>query len=97
LAERLASDIGPSYPYQQHALCAARAILAEAGGETEEAARLYSEAAERWEGFGVVPERALALLGRGRCLLALSDPAAGGALRQAREIFATLGASPLHR
>jgi class 3 adenylate cyclase/tetratricopeptide (TPR) repeat protein len=94
LANRLASGLEPLYPYQEYALRAARAILAEAGGETEEAARLYSEAAERWEGFGVVPEQGFALLGRGRCLLALRDPAAGEALRQAREIFATLGAVP---
>jgi hypothetical protein len=40
-------------------------------------------------------ERAHALLGHGRCLLGLGRPAeAREALRAAREIFASLGATP---
>ena len=38
------------------------------------AATLYAEAAARWQEFGNVPERAYALLGQGRCLLALGQP-----------------------
>ena len=38
-----------------------------------DAARLYAEAAERWQEFGNVPERAYALLGQGRCLVALGE------------------------
>jgi tetratricopeptide (TPR) repeat protein len=95
LAERLASGFEPDLPYREHALCAARAILAEARGEAEEGARLYAEAAGRWELFGVVPERGFALLGEGRCLLALRRPAeAVEALRRAREVFSGLGAKP---
>ena len=45
----------------------ARAALAEAGGETAEAAPLYAEAAERWLAYGSVVEQAYALLGHGRC------------------------------
>jgi tetratricopeptide (TPR) repeat protein len=95
LAERLARGFEPIHRYQEHALCAARAMLAEGRGEAEEAARLYGEAATRWEGFGVVPERGLALLGEGRCLLALGRPIeAVEALRWAREVFSGLGAKP---
>jgi class 3 adenylate cyclase/tetratricopeptide (TPR) repeat protein len=95
LAERLASTFDAAYPYEEDAVCAARAMVAEAQVETEKAAGLYAEAAERWEGMGVVPERALAHLGQGRCLLALGRPAeAEGPLRRAREVFARLGAKP---
>lgn len=60
----------PVFSLHEHALRAARAILAEAGGELEEAAGLYSEAADRWRSFGNAPELAYALLGQGRSLLA---------------------------
>jgi class 3 adenylate cyclase/tetratricopeptide (TPR) repeat protein len=95
LAERLASSTVATYPYEKHAVCAARAMAAEAQGETEGAAGLFAEAARRWEGMGVVPERAFAHLGEGRCLLALGRSAqAYGPLHQAREVFASLGAKP---
>jgi Flp pilus assembly protein TadD len=95
LAERLASSTVATYPYEKHAVCAARAMAAEAQGETEGAAGLFAEAARRWEGMGVVPERAFAHLGEGRCLLALGRSAqAYGPLNQAREVFASLGAKP---
>ena len=67
---------------------AARAATAEAHGHTDEAARLYREAAGRWLEFGSVVEQAYALLGLGRC----------GDVKAAREgnaIFARLGASPV--
>jgi tetratricopeptide (TPR) repeat protein len=96
LAERLASGLEPVYPYREHALVTASAILADARGETEAAADLYADAAERWERFGVVPEQGFALLGQGRSLLALGrDPEALGPLRQAREIFSSLQAAPV--
>ena len=95
LAERLASSFEATYPYEEHAVCAARAVVAEARGETEGAAGLFEEAAKRWVGMGVVPERAFAHLGQGRCLLALGRSAqAYGPLHQAREVFAGLGAKP---
>jgi hypothetical protein len=69
--------------------------LAEARGAHQPAADAYVGAAERWERFGVVPEQGLALLGQGRCLLALGRPAdATHALRTAREIFHMLKAAP---
>ncbi len=95
LAERLAGGDQPRSPYASHALIAATAALAEARGDRQAAAEGYAETAERWELFGVVPERAFALLGRGRCLAGLGRPTeATDVLRQAQEIFARLGAAP---
>ena len=46
------------------------------------------------EHHGNVPEQAYALLGHGRCLVALGDPAAGEPLRQAAEMFSSMGYRP---
>jgi class 3 adenylate cyclase/tetratricopeptide (TPR) repeat protein len=69
---------------------AADAILAEASGAPHDAARLYADAAVRWDQFGNVPEHAHALLGAGRVLLALGRPDAAEPLEVARDIFASL-------
>ena len=66
----------------------ARALLAAAQGNADEAAVLYAEAAERWATYGSVVEQAYALLGLARC----GD---AKALVQAEAIFARLGASPV--
>ncbi len=85
----------PRNAYAEHALVAANAALTEARGDLQAAADSYLDAADRWERFGVVPELAFALLGRGRCLLGLSRPTeATLILRQAREILSRLGAAP---
>jgi hypothetical protein len=68
-----------------------RAQLAESRGERADAAELYGDAAERWRKFGNVPERAYALLGQGRCLAGLGNPAAEQPIREARELFASMG------
>jgi tetratricopeptide (TPR) repeat protein len=94
LAQRLVESLNPRYPLDEHALCAARAELAEHRGEFADAAALYGEAAARWQAFGNVPERAHALLGRGRCLLALRHGRADEPLREARELFAALDYVP---
>jgi class 3 adenylate cyclase/tetratricopeptide (TPR) repeat protein len=95
LAERLVDGVEPRYPYAELALVAANATLAEARGDLHDASEAYADAADRWDRFGVVPERAFALLGQGRCLLELGLPSeAAPALRQAREIFGALGAAP---
>ena len=94
LAARLVEDVRSGAPVHEHAFCAARAQLAEADGDHARAAALYEEAAARWQGFGDVPERAYALLGRGRCLLALADPAAEQPLRQAAELFDSMSYRP---
>jgi len=94
LAQHLVDGLEPHYPLDEHALCAARAQLVEAGGDHSGAADLYAEAAERWLEFGNVPERAYALLGQGRCLVALGKPVAEVPLAQARELFTSMGYAP---
>jgi tetratricopeptide (TPR) repeat protein len=94
LAGRLLDDVQARTPLYEHALCACRAQLAEATGRHEEAATLYADAADRWLGFGNVPERAYALLGQGRCLVALGKSGAETPLTQARELFTSMGYRP---
>jgi hypothetical protein len=94
LAHRLVEGVEPRTPMAEHALASARAQLAEATGGHAEAAQLYREAAERWRQFGKFPERAYALLGQGRCLAALGKPEAEAPLREARDLFTTLGYQP---
>ncbi len=78
-----------------HAVVAARAVLAEGNGETEEALALHREAAERWAGYGYVLGEASSLCGAGRCLLALGRPFDSTApLTAALDLFKRLGATP---
>jgi hypothetical protein len=66
-----------------------------AGRGWQTTTRRKAYAAVRWKRFGVVPEQAFALLGEGRCLVALDRPTEAAApLRRAREIFGSLGATP---
>jgi hypothetical protein len=69
----------------------ARAILAEARGKPHEAAALNAQASQAWREFGAVPEQARALLGQGRCLVALDRPGAAKPLREAQALFASVG------
>gem|GEM_PF-122443 len=95
LGERLLSDLPATNALQRHSGVAARAELLEAMGRTQEALERYAEAADRWVRFGFVPEQAFALLGEGRCLLTLGRPTeAASALREARDIFGSLGTTP---
>ena len=68
-----------SSPLSQHSRVAANAIITEARGELEAAVEVYADAAERWERFTVVPERAFSLLGQGRCLVDTWTASRGGA------------------
>jgi len=55
----------------------------------------FADAAAGWPGFEMPYEEAQALLGQGRCLVALGRaPEAAAPLAAAREIFARLGAKP---
>jgi tetratricopeptide (TPR) repeat protein len=95
LAQRLVAGVEPRTPYAEHAFVAANAVLTWARGDFQAAADAYADAAERWGRFGVVPEQAFALIGRGRCLLGLSRPTeAAPVLRRARSIFDRLQATP---
>jgi hypothetical protein len=95
LAERLALGLELRYPYADHALVAANAAITEARGDLQVAAASYADAADHWQGFGVVPEQGFALLGQGRCLFGLDrSTEATPSLRQARTIFERLHAAP---
>jgi tetratricopeptide (TPR) repeat protein len=94
LARRLAAGVEPATSLDDHAVVSAEAQLAEAAGRHADAARLYQQAAERWHQFGNVPERAYALLGRGRCLVALGDVDSEVPLTEARDLFASMGYKP---
>ena len=94
LASRLVAGVEPRTPLQQHALAACRAALAEAAGDRATAVTAYADAATQWRRFGDVPEVAYALLGQGRCLVALGTDGADGPLSEARELFAVTGYAP---
>jgi class 3 adenylate cyclase/tetratricopeptide (TPR) repeat protein len=94
-ARRLFAGLKVAMARQRYALLTATAVLAEAEGHLEDAADHYSEAVERWRDYRFVLEQALALLGLGRCRVALGRADASGALAAARELFARLGAQPL--
>jgi tetratricopeptide (TPR) repeat protein len=95
LAERLVAPVMPSLPLYRHALASTEALLAEAHGEHKAAASAFAEAAAGWHHFGVPYEEAQALLGQGRCLVALGRAAeATPAIGQARAIFNRMGARP---
>ncbi len=95
LAERLAGSFAPLQPLSRHATVAAEALLSEARGDYRAAADGFADAARRWHDFADVFEEAQALLGLGRCLVALGRaPEAAAPLAAARDIFARLDAEP---
>ena len=99
LAERLSELFGgrgrPVVPAGRHLRNGFSALLAEDRSQYEAAAVGFAAAAAGWRDFGVPYEEAQALLGQGRCLLALgSAPEAAAPLGAAREIFARIGAQP---
>jgi class 3 adenylate cyclase/tetratricopeptide (TPR) repeat protein len=95
VGEALAARAHGGVARNRHALASARAVLDEAGGDLEGAARGYDRAAAGWAGYGHRLERALALLGAGRCRLALGHPDGPRRLGAARATLAALGARPL--
>jgi hypothetical protein len=90
LAEQLMKASEHPSARARHSLLTARAILAEARGKPHEAVALNAQASQVWREFGSVPEQARALLGQGRCLVALDRPDAAKPLREARLLFASL-------
>ena len=94
LAARLIGGVEPRIPLQQHALATCRAALAEAAGDRATAATAYADAATQWRRFGDLPELAYALLGQGRCLVALGMPEADSPLGEARDLFTAMGYAP---
>jgi class 3 adenylate cyclase/tetratricopeptide (TPR) repeat protein len=94
LAAQLIAGVEPRTPLQEHALAACRAARTEAAGDFAEAAHAYKDAAMRWRQFGDVPELAYALLGQGRCLVAVGGAGAQEPLREALELFGSMGYGP---
>ena len=95
LARRLAAKTVASRPLDSHALVLLSALEAEHEGRHEQAAQHYAEAASRWRAFGAPYEEAQALLGQGRCLVALGRADdASEPLRRAARVFKRLGAEP---
>ncbi len=84
----------PTAPLSEHALSTCLAQLAEVAGDHAQAETLYAEAAERWREFGNVPESAYALLAQGRCLASLGQAEADEPLREAQELFRSMGYKP---
>lgn len=95
LAAELAEGLPATLPLGQHAGVTAHPLLAEHQGRCGEAAALFAHAVQRWGRFEMPWEQAQALLGQGRCLLALGRAAeAREPLRTARDILTSLGARP---
>jgi len=93
VVERLLERVVPNARREHNAVLTANAVLAEAAGGFNEAAQRYSDAAEAWRRFPFPLEEGLALLGAGRCLVALGE-GANQELRGARELLLGLGARP---
>jgi len=89
LAEAFLEGTEDASAWNTCARLSARAMLAEARGERDDASALFRDAAERWDEYGSVVEQAYALLGLGRCS---GDAKAS---REGEAIFARLGASPV--
>lgn len=94
LAERLYGSVEPMYPTHGAATAAAHAHILEALSEFSSAADGHRDAAGRLGPLGMRLEQAYSALGLGRCLAALEDPAAEAELREARRLFAEMGARP---
>ncbi len=94
-AERLVVTMEPNLPLREYVRSGGDACLTLARGDHHAALASFEHAAMGWRELGVPYEEAQALLGQGRCLLAL-DRASEAEVRltSARAIFARLGAKP---
>jgi class 3 adenylate cyclase/tetratricopeptide (TPR) repeat protein len=95
LAVRFGSAHEARMPRDEVSASLVSAMLAEARGERDAAAGSYATAAARAQDLATPYEEAQALLGQGRCLVALGRAReAVPLLGRAHEIFARLGAKP---
>jgi len=95
LAETMVGHIRGTSPQEVASKATCDALLSEGRRKHDSAAPRFAEAARRWHDLGVPYENAQALLGQGRCLMALGRvQEAAHPLDQAREIFERLGAKP---
>jgi hypothetical protein len=95
LAEELVAETRAVPARHQLTALSARAALAEARGDLDDATVRYEQAAGGWAAYGHVLEHGLALLGAARCLLRADRRGAPARFRAARSIFTGLGAHPL--
>jgi tetratricopeptide (TPR) repeat protein len=91
-AERLAGDRPVHVVRTRNSMLTVRALLAQMRGDLDVAADGFEAAADAWSGWGDPFERAHALDGMARCLMALGRARDAAVLeRDARAIFASLG------
>ena len=93
LAGELAAQLLASPAAPAPAALTAAALKAESAGDLDRATSSYAAAAAEWHARSVPFEYAHALIGQGRCLVALRKDAAP-ILKQASAVFAHLGAQP---
>ena len=93
LAADLLSRADTNVPRAKAAVASAQAALLEARDGAASAVKTYAEAVDRWRSFGHKVELAYALLGFGRCLLALRRHGAAAPLDESRAVFTEMGAS----
>jgi class 3 adenylate cyclase/tetratricopeptide (TPR) repeat protein len=94
-AAQFATETGWETARSRAGKTTAQALIAEVQGDPALAERLFREAADRWEQYGSVFERAMALLGSGRCLVQLGRADGRARLHEARETFEALEARRL--
>jgi class 3 adenylate cyclase/tetratricopeptide (TPR) repeat protein len=96
LAARVLGDRPVHVARTRHAVLTGKALLAEAGGDLEAAARLFADAADAWDSYGDPFERAHALDGSARCLEGLGRvDGCVDARDEAAKLFAALEVPPL--
>jgi hypothetical protein len=84
------------YTRHQHSIVVGRAALAEARLDLEEAARLYSDAEQRWKSYSCLVEEGQAAMAAARCMVTMERvDEARPSLDRAMEIFGGLHAEPL--
>ena len=93
-AEQRCQNFVPLFQNHATGLQTAWAQVAEARGEFRPAAEAFGQASEQWRASGSALEQAYAVLGAGRCLVALGDAAADERLHEARRLFLGMGAGP---
>ncbi len=84
----------PLFPLHHHALSAARAQLAEHAGDHAKAATLYADAADRWRSSATSPNTPTPCSARAAACSPSAGPTAEQPLREARDLFASMGYRP---
>jgi class 3 adenylate cyclase/tetratricopeptide (TPR) repeat protein len=98
LGDSLLIGVGVARPYDECVRQSWRGVRGEWRELYDAACRAYGEAAAGWHELGMPYERAQALWGRARCLVALEEvPQAVASLREAREVFSRCGTAPAER